>query len=78
MRLGPGPVGARDLGAVQQVSDIIDWRVNQWDREWIEMVFHRFDTKAILKIPLSRRQVQDAVVWLHCKNGKYLVKSDTI
>ena len=57
-----------------QVSDLIGWRVNQWDREWIEMVFHRFDTEAILKIPLSRRQVQDAVVWLHCKNGKYLVK----
>ena len=62
MRLGPGPVWARDLGAVQQVSDLIDWRVNQWDREWIEMVFHRFDSEAILKIPLSRRQVQDIVV----------------
>ena len=44
-----------------QVSDLIDWRVNKWDREWIEMVFHRFDSEAILKIPLSRRQVQDAV-----------------
>lgn len=38
------------------------------------MVFNRFDAKEILKIPLSRRQVQDTMVWLHCRNGKYMVK----
>ncbi|KAL0005891.1 hypothetical protein SO802_013452 [Lithocarpus litseifolius] len=39
------------------------------------MIFDRFDAKAILKIPLSRRQVQDKMVQMHCRNGKYMVKS---
>ena len=37
------------------------------------MIFNRFDAEAILKIPLSRRQVQDKMVWMHCRNGKYTV-----
>uniref|UniRef100_A0A7N2L4E8 Reverse transcriptase zinc-binding domain-containing protein n=1 Tax=Quercus lobata TaxID=97700 RepID=A0A7N2L4E8_QUELO len=39
------------------------------------MIFNLFDAEAILKIPLSRRQVQDKMVWMHCRNGKYTVKS---
>ena len=39
------------------------------------MIFNRFDAEAILKIPMSRRQVQDTIVWMHCRNGKYMVKS---
>ncbi|KAF3965991.1 hypothetical protein CMV_009861 [Castanea mollissima] len=39
------------------------------------MIFNRFDAEAILKISLSRRQVQDKMVWMHCRNGKYTVKS---
>ena len=58
-----------------RVSDLIDWRVNQWDRDRIYMTFNHFDAEAILRIPLSRRQVQDRVVWMHCCNGKYAVKS---
>ena len=36
------------------------------------MLFHQFDAAAILKIPLSRRKVQDRLVWKFCK---YMVKS---
>ena len=57
-----------------RVSDLIDWRVHQWDRDRIFMIFNHFDAEAILRIPLSRRQVQDRVVWMHCRNGKYAVK----
>ena len=39
------------------------------------MIFNQYDAEAILKIPLSRRQVQDKMVWMHCRNGKYTVKS---
>ncbi|XP_023899322.2 uncharacterized protein LOC112011176 [Quercus suber] len=56
------------------VSDLIDWRVNQWDRDKIFTIFHHFDAEAIIRIPLSRRQVEDRMVWMHCCNGKYPVK----
>ncbi|XP_075636695.1 uncharacterized protein LOC142608925 [Castanea sativa] len=58
-----------------RVSDLIDWRVHQWDRERIYMIFDQFDAEAILRIPLSRRQVQDKMVWMYCRNGIYTVKS---
>ena len=58
-----------------RVSDLIDWQEHKWDKERIEASFHKFDAKAILKIPLSRRLVQDLIVWIHTKNGKYSVKS---
>ena len=39
------------------------------------MLFNQFDAAAILRIPLSRRQVQDRLVWKFCCDGKYKVKS---
>ena len=36
-------------------SDIIDWRIKEWDRELIEAKFHRDDVEAIPCMPLSRR-----------------------
>ena len=57
-----------------RVSDLIDWSVHQWDRERIYMLFNQFDAEAILRIPLSRRQVQDKLLWKYCRNGKYVVK----
>ena len=56
-------------------SDLIDWSVQQWDRERIYMLFNQFDAKAILRISLNRRQVQDKLVWNFCHNGKYAIKS---
>ena len=58
-----------------RVSDLIDWRVQQWDRERIYMLFNQFGAAAILRIPLSRRQVQDRLVWKFCRDGKYMVMS---
>ena len=58
-----------------RVSDLIDWSVHQWDRERIYMLFNQFDAEVILRIPLSRRQVQDKLVWKYCRNGKYAIKS---
>ena len=36
--------------------------------------FCREEAAAICKIPLSRRNIVDSVVWLHTENGKYSVK----
>ena len=58
-----------------RVSDLIDWQEHKWDKERIEASFHMFDAEAILKILLSRRLVQDSIIWIHTKNGKYSVKS---
>ena len=58
-----------------RISNLIDWSVQQWDRERIYMLFNPFDAAAILKIPLSRRQVQDRLVWKFCRDGKFTVKS---
>lgn len=38
-------------------------------------MFQRFNAEAIYQIPLCRRCVTDVLVWLHNKNGRYLVKS---
>ena len=57
-----------------RVSDLIDWRIYWWDCELIESNFHWTNAKAILWIPLSTRHVYDSILWLHNKNGAYLVK----
>ena len=38
-------------------------------------MFHQFDAKAILQVPLSRRVVQDVFVWSFAKSGRYIVRS---
>ena len=58
-----------------RVSELIDWRVKDWDRELIATAFHKEDADAILRIPLSSRAVSDVLFWLHTKNGEYTVKS---
>ena len=39
------------------------------------MLFNPFDAAAILKTPLSRRQVQDRLVWKFRRDGKFTMKS---
>ena len=36
---------------------------------------NREEAEAICRIPLSRRVVEDSVVWLHNKKGEYSVRS---
>lgn len=38
-------------------------------------MFHQFDAEAILQVPLSRRVVQDVLVWSSSKKGRYSVRS---
>ena len=57
------------------VANLIDWSTHDWNRELIFANFHRDDMEAIFRIPLSRRQVQDTLMWLHTKNGYYSVRS---
>lgn len=58
-----------------QVSNLIELDLNRWRCDLIMTNFHREDTKAICRIPLSRRSVSDLVVWLQNKNGMYLIRS---
>ena len=37
-------------------------------------LFHRDDATAITKIPLSRRNTSDSIIWLHNKNGMFSAK----
>ena len=57
------------------MADLIDWRSKIWDREFIEANFHIDDAKAILSMPLSRRNAADLLMWLHSKDGEYTVRS---
>ena len=57
------------------VADLIDPDLHCWRRDLILETFHINDAKAICNIPLSQRRGVDFVVWLHTKNGVYLVRS---
>lgn len=58
-----------------RVSDLIDWAAHDWDCGVIATNFHRDDVEAIVRVPLSRRHIPDAIMWLPNKNGEYSVKS---
>ena len=55
---------------------LIDETVHEWDRGLIRENFSRDDADAILRIPLSRRDVPDKIVWLPNKDGLYSIKSE--
>ena len=44
-----------------RVNELIDPDLNWWNRELIISRFHREDTEAICKIPLSHRHVSDSI-----------------
>ena len=58
-----------------QVSNLVDWQNHHWDKERIMAMFHQFDANAILQVPLSRRVVQDVLLWSFAKKGRYTVRS---
>ena len=63
-----------EVGEDWHVSELIDWTTFQWNRDFIDTVFNRYNAKAIYRIPLSRRCVLNVMVWLHNKNGRYSMK----
>ena len=52
-----------------RVSELIDWTVLDWDRGVLAANFHSEDIEAIIRIPLSRRQVPNSIMWLPNKKG---------
>ncbi|XP_075634549.1 uncharacterized protein LOC142606997 [Castanea sativa] len=57
------------------VSELINQDSRGWDQEFIWQNFHRDDAEAILRVPLSYRDIPDTVVWVGEKSGEYSVKS---
>ena len=57
------------------VSKLINLELYAWRSDMIMAMFHREGAEAICRIPLSRRFVPDSIIWLHNKNGNFLVKS---
>lgn len=58
-----------------RVVELFDWSTNTWDSQLVEEKFHCDDAAAILRIPPSRRHIQDSIYWIHNREGKYTVKS---
>ena len=56
------------------VAKLMDPDSRGWDREVIWQNFHREDAEAILRVPLSYRDIADIVVWSGEKSGVYSVK----
>ena len=55
----------------RRVSELIDETGHKWDRVLIREMFSREEAEAIIRIPLSKRDVPDFVVWLPNKDGVY-------
>ena len=64
-----------ELADGMTVLELIDSELHVWRGDMIMTLYHRDDATVITKIPLSRRNVSDSIIWLHNKNGMFLVKS---
>ena len=58
-----------------RVVDLINLDLHIWRTEEIMAMFHKEEAGAICQIPLSRRDVNDTIIWLHNSKGKFSVKS---
>ena len=56
------------------VSDLINQELHLWRSDFIMEMFEKEDAKAICRIPLSRRYVEDSIVWLPNKKRMFIVK----
>ena len=66
---------ALDVEEDCMVADLIDPDTGWWDREFVMQHFNREDGEAILRVPLSRRVINDALFWTFTKSGDYTVRS---
>ena len=57
------------------VAKLIDQELRAWRSKLIMDMFEKEDAEAIYRIQLSRRYVEDLVIWLHHKKGLFTIKS---
>ena len=57
------------------VSELINQELHLWRSDFIMEMFEKEDAEAICRILLSRRYVEDSIVWLPNKKGLFTVKS---
>ena len=57
------------------VAKLIDQYLHVWRSDFIMDMFEKEDAEAICRIQLSRRYVEDIMIWLHHKKGLFTVKS---
>ena len=57
------------------VTNLINQELHLWRTDWIMEMFEKEDAEAICRIPLSRRYVDDSIIWLPNKKGLFIVKS---
>ncbi|KAK4559009.1 hypothetical protein RGQ29_008306 [Quercus rubra] len=66
---------ARNIEEEMTIYELINQELRGWDREFIWKNFHHEDAEAILRVPLSYRDIPDTVVWIGEKSGEHFVKS---
>ncbi|XP_075665148.1 uncharacterized protein LOC142634767 [Castanea sativa] len=57
------------------VADLINPDLHIWRNEEVMVIFHRVEAEAICQIPLSRGDVNDAIISLHNSKELFTVKS---
>ena len=57
------------------VATLIDQDLHAWRGDFIMDMFEREDVKVICRIQLSRRHVEDCIIWMHQRKGIFIVKS---
>ena len=56
------------------MAELIDQELHVWRSKFIMNMFEQADVKAICRIQLSQRDVEDTIIWLHHKNWLFTVK----
>ena len=57
------------------MAELIDLELHAWRSEFIMDMFEQADAEAICRIQLSRRDVEDTIIWMHHNKGLFIVKS---
>ena len=57
------------------VAALIDQDLHAWRADFIMDMFEREDVETICRIQLSRRHVEDCIIWMHQRKGIFTVKS---
>ncbi|KAL6194442.1 hypothetical protein ACLB2K_035526 [Fragaria x ananassa] len=58
-----------------KVADLIDPDNREWMRDWLEELFFANEVELIMRIPLSKRNREDKLVWHFDRHGLYYVRS---